>query len=137
MLIPDGDVSGVIATAQFDAGIDIYMGQGGAPEGVLAAAALRCIGGFMQGRLVFRNDEEKSRATRMGVTDFARKYELHDLAQGDVMFAATGVTDGAMLKGVRRFAKGAQTHSIIMRSNTGTVRRIEATHNFARKVSVA
>ena len=133
MLIPDGDVSGVIATAQPDAGIDIYMGQGGAPEGVLAAAALRCVGGFLQGRLVFRNDEEKARAARWGVTDLGRKYELADLAHGDVMFAATGVTDGAMLRGVRRYAGGAATHSIIMRSSTGTVRRIEATHNFTRK----
>lgn len=133
MLIPDGDVSGVIATAQPDAGIDIYMGSGGAPEGVLAAAALRCVGGFLQGRLLFRNDEEKARAARWGVTDLNRKYLLNDLARGDVMFAATGVTDGAMLRGVRRFAGGAMTHSIIMRSSTGTVRRIEATHNFTRK----
>lgn len=133
MLIPDGDVSGVIATAQPDAGIDIYMGSGGAPEGVLAAAALRCVGGFLQGRLLFRNDDEKARATRWGVTDLNRKYLLNDLAHGDVMFAATGVTDGAMLRGVRRYAGGATTHSIIMRSSTGTVRRIEATHNFTRK----
>ncbi len=133
MLIPDGDVSGVIATAQPDAGIDIYMGSGGAPEGVLAAAALRCVGGFLQGRLLFRNDEEKARAARWGVTDLGRKYLLDDLAHGDVMFAATGVTDGAMLRGVRRYAGGAITHSIIMRSSTGTVRRIEATHNFTRK----
>lgn len=133
MLIPDGDVSGVIATAQPDAGIDIYMGSGGAPEGVLAAAALRCVGGFLQGRLLFRNDEEKARAARWGVTDLGRKYLLDDLAHGDVMFAATGVTDGAMLRGVRRYAGGAMTHSIIMRSSTGTVRRIEATHNFTRK----
>jgi fructose-1,6-bisphosphatase II / sedoheptulose-1,7-bisphosphatase len=133
MLISDGDVSGVMATAQPDTGIDIYMGQGGAPEGVLAAAALRCIGGFMQGRLLFRNDEEKARAARWGVTDLNRKYGLTDLAKGDVMFAATGVTDGAMLRGVRRFAGGAHTHSVIMRSKTGTVRHIEATHNFTRK----
>ena len=133
MLIPDGDVSGVIATAQPDAGIDIYMGSGGAPEGVLAAAALRCVGGFLQGRLLFRNDDEKARASRWGVTDLNRKYLLNDLAHGDVMFAATGVTDGAMLRGVRRYAGGATTHSIIMRSSTGTVRRIEATHNFTRK----
>lgn len=136
MLIPDGDVSGVIATAQPDAGIDIYMGSGGAPEGVLAAAALRCVGGFLQGRLLFRNDEEKARAARWGVTDLNRKYQLEDLAHGDVMFAATGVTDGAMLRGVRRFAGGAMTHSIIMRSSTGTVRRIEATHNFTRKGAI-
>lgn len=133
MLIPDGDVSGIIATAEPNAGIDIYMGSGGAPEGVLAAAALRCIGGFMQGRLLFRNDDEKARAKIWGVTDLGKKYGLMDLAKGDVMFAATGVTDGAMLKGVRRFAGGAFTHSVIMRSKTGTVRRIEATHNFLRK----
>lgn len=133
MLISDGDVSGVIATAQPGSGVDIYMGQGGAPEGVLAASALRCMGGFMQGRLIFRNDDEKKRAATWGVTDLARKYALTDLAKGDVMFAATGVTDGAMLRGVRRFAGGAYTHSVIMRSKTGTIRRIEATHNFTRK----
>lgn len=133
MLISDGDVSGVIATAQPDSGVDMYMGTGGAPEGVLAAAALRCIGGFMQGRLVFRNDDEKKRAGRFGISDLSRKYTADEMASGDVMFAATGVTDGAMLRGVRRFAGGAQTHSVIMRSRTGTVRRIEATHNFTRK----
>ncbi len=133
MLISDGDVSGVIATAEPNSGVDIYMGSGGAPEGVLAAAALRCVGGFMQGRLLFRNDDEKSRAAKWGVTDLSRKYSMLDMAKGDVMFAATGVTDGAMLKGVRRFAGGAYTHSVVMRSKTGTVRRIEATHNFTRK----
>lgn len=133
MLIPDGDVSGVIATAEPDSGIDIYMGSGGAPEGVLAAAALRCTGGFIQGRLLFRNDDEKKRADKLGIKDLNRKYNTLDLAKGDVMFAATGVTDGAMLKGVRRFAGGASTHSVIMRSKTGTIRRIEATHNFTRK----
>ena len=133
MLIGDGDVSGVIATSQPNSGVDIYMGSGGAPEGVLAAAALRCIGGQFQGRLMFRNEEEKQRAVRCGVEDFDRKYGLLDLAKGDVMFAATGVTDGSMLKGVRRFAHGASTESIIMRSKTGTVRKIEAHHNFERK----
>jgi fructose-1,6-bisphosphatase II / sedoheptulose-1,7-bisphosphatase len=133
MLINDGDVSGVIATAQPDTGIDIYMGSGGAPEGVLAAAALRSTGGFMQGRLLFRNDDEKARAKKWGVTDLDKKYGLLDLAHGDVMFAATGVTDGAMLRGVRRFKGGAFTHSVIMRSKTGTIRRIEATHNFTLK----
>ncbi|HRJ67415.1 MAG TPA: class II fructose-bisphosphatase [Alphaproteobacteria bacterium] len=133
MLISDGDVSGVIATAEPGSGVDIYMGSGGAPEGVLAAAALRCVGGFMQGRLLFRNDDEKARAARWGVKDLTRKYAMTDLAKGDVMFAATGVTDGAMLKGVRRFAGGAHTHSVVMRSKTGTLRRIEATHNFTRK----
>ncbi|HWE71574.1 MAG TPA: class II fructose-bisphosphatase [Stellaceae bacterium] len=133
MLIGDGDVSGVIATSRPDSGVDIYMGSGGAPEGVLAAAALRCIGGFMQGRLLFRNDDERTRAAKWGVTDLNRKYALLDLAKGDVMFAATGVTSGSMLQGVRRFAGGATTQSIIMRSKTGTVRVIDATHNFNRK----
>ncbi len=130
VLIPDGDVSAVIATAQPESGIDVYLGIGGAPEGVLAAAALRSVGGFMQGRLIFRSDDEKQRAARWGVKDLNRKYGLPDLAHGEVMFAATGVTDGAMLQGVRRFAGGAYTHSVIMRSKTGTIRRIEATHNF-------
>jgi fructose-1,6-bisphosphatase II / sedoheptulose-1,7-bisphosphatase len=133
MLISDGDVSGVIATAGPESGVDIYMGSGGAPEGVLAAAALRCIGGFMQGRLIFRNDDERERAKRCGISDFNRKYGLLDLAKGDVMFAATGVTGGTMLQGVRRFAGGAVTHSMVMRSKTGTVRIIEAQHNFHRK----
>ncbi|MBL8703462.1 MAG: class II fructose-bisphosphatase [Rhodospirillales bacterium] len=132
-LISDGDVSGVIATATPGSGVDIYLGSGGAPEGVLAAAALRCIGGQMQGRLLFRNDDEKGRAKRLGVTDLSRKYSMLDLASGDVMFACTGVTDGPMLKGVRRFAQGASTHSLVMRSKTGTVRTIETTHNFQRK----
>jgi fructose-1,6-bisphosphatase II / sedoheptulose-1,7-bisphosphatase len=133
MLISDGDVSGVIATSRPDSGVDIYMGSGGAPEGVLAAAALRCIGGFMQGRLLFRNDDERGRAAKWGVKDLNRKYALLDLAKGEVMFAATGVTSGSMLQGIRRFAGGATTQSIIMRSKTGTVRVIDATHNFNRK----
>lgn len=132
MLISDGDVSGVIATSQLGTGIDLYVGSGGAPEGVLAAAALRCIGGQFQGRLLFRNDDEKARAAKWGVTDLNKKYSMLDLAKGDVMFAATGVTDGAMLKGVRRYAGGAMTHSVIMRSKSGTVRYIEAHHNFTR-----
>lgn len=135
MLIGDGDVSGVIATSQPTSGVDIYMGSGGAPEGVLAAAALRCIGGQMQARLRFRNDDERGRATRLGITDFDRKYELLDLASGDVMFAATGVTTGTMLKGVRKYPGGADTHSIIMRSKTGTVRTVEAHHDWTRKSS--
>ncbi|MBU6507701.1 MAG: class II fructose-bisphosphatase [Alphaproteobacteria bacterium] len=133
MLISDGDVSGVIATARPDSGVDIYMGSGGAPEGVLAAAALRCIGGFMQGRLLFRNEDEKGRARRLGIDDLNRKYGLEDLAKGDVMFAATGVTTGTMLQGVRRIDHGAVTHSMVMRSKSGTVRMIEAVHNFDRK----
>ncbi|HXP73733.1 MAG TPA: class II fructose-bisphosphatase [Stellaceae bacterium] len=133
MLISDGDVSGVIATSRPASGIDMYMGSGGAPEGVLAAAALRCIGGHMQGRLLFRNDDERGRAKRLGIADFNRKYGLLDLAKGDVMFAATGVTNGTMLQGVRRFPGGAVTHSMVMRSKSGTVRVIEAHHNFERK----
>ena len=126
----------MIATARPDSGIDIYMGIGGAPEGVLAAAALRSIGGQMQGKLHFRNDDEKARAQRMGITNLERVYDLHDLAAGDVMFAATGVTDGTMLRGVRRFAGGVTTHSIMMRSKTGTVRLIETEHYIARKREV-
>jgi len=133
LLISDGDVSGVIATSRADSGIDIYLGSGGAPEGVLAAAALRCIGGQMQGRLLFRNDDEKGRARKLGITDLNRKYGLLELARGDVMFAATGVTDGTMLRGVRRFQGGAATHSMVMRSKTATVRLIEASHHFASK----
>lgn len=133
MLIGDGDVSAVIATSQPEAGIDMYIGIGGAPEGVLAAAALQCIGGQMQGRLVFRNEDEKTRAARAGITDLKRKYSMHDLAHGDVMFAATGVTTGATLRGVRRFPGGAVTHSMVMRSKSGTMRVIEAHHNFRRK----
>jgi len=132
-LIADGDVAGIIATAMPTTGVDMYMGIGGAPEGVLAAAALRSIGGQMQGRLIFSKAEEKARAKRMGIDDLNRKYKLDDLAKGDVMFAATGVTDGSMLRGVRRFAGGAITHSIVMRSKTGTVRLVEAHHNFTRK----
>jgi len=136
VLIGDGDVSGVIATSTGDSGIDIYMGSGGAPEGVLAAAALRCIGGQIQGRLLFRNDDEKGRAKKWGITDLNRKYSMTDMAKGDVMFAATGVTNGSMLKGVRRFGNGAETHSIIMRSKTGTVRWISAHHNFSIKTGL-
>jgi len=127
-LISDGDVAGVIATTDPATSIDIYMGSGGAPEGVLAAAALRCIGGQLQGRLIFRNDDERGRARRLGVTDFNRKYDMTDLAGGDVIFAATGVTDGAMLEGVHRVPGGYTTHSLVMRSHTGTVRWIKTRH---------
>jgi len=130
MLISDGDVSGVIATTQPNSGVDLYIGTGGAPEGVLAAAALRCLGGFMQGRLTVRNDEEKLRAQKYGIQDLERKYNLEDLAHGDVMFAATGVTTGAMLKGIRHFSGGAHSQSMVLRSKTGTVRYIETTHRF-------
>jgi fructose-1,6-bisphosphatase II / sedoheptulose-1,7-bisphosphatase len=135
-LITDGDVAGVIATARADSGIDLYLGIGGAPEGVLAAAALRCIGGQFQGRLFFRNDEERARARRMGITDLERVYALEDLAKGDVMFTATGVTDGTMLKGVKRIGQRITTQSIVMRSKTGTVRIIEAEHNLPRKAEI-
>jgi fructose-1,6-bisphosphatase II / sedoheptulose-1,7-bisphosphatase len=128
-LITDGDVAGVIATTEPQiTGIDIYIGQGGAPEGVLAAAALRCVGGQLQTRLVFRNDAERGRAERLGIRDFHRKYMLNDLASGDVVFAATGVTTGTMLEGVRFEGQYVTTHSIVMRSATKTVRWIKMRH---------
>lgn len=135
MLIGDGDVSAVIATAQHEiSGVDIYMGQGGSPEGVLAAAALQCTGGQMLGKLVFRNDGEKARAEKWGIKDLSKIYTIDDLAFGEnVMFAATGVTDGTMLPGVRRFPGGAKTYSTVMRSKSGTIREITAHHNFKRK----
>ncbi len=133
MLIPDGDVFGVVACSQPEVGIDMYLGSGGAPEGVLAAAALRCIGGQMQGRLMYENDEQIARALEMGITDPQRVYTMVDMAHGDVMFAATGVTTGPMLRGVRWFGGGAVTHSIVMRSKSGTVRYVEGHHNFALK----
>lgn len=127
-LITDGDVAGVIATSDPATGIDIYMGQGGAPEGVLAAAALRCVGGQIQTRLVFKKDDERQRAAKLGITDFNRKYTLMDLASGDVIFAATGVTDGSMLQGVHTDKHYVTTESIVMRSTTGTVRWVKARH---------
>ncbi len=133
MLIGDGDVSGVIMAAQPESGVDIFVGSGGAPEGVLAAAALRCLGGQMQGRLLFEDAAQEARAKAMGVADPKRKYALEEMAKGDVMFAATGVTTGPMLRGVRRFKTGAVTHSLVMRSKSGTVRYVEAHHNFATK----
>ena len=133
MLIPDGDVAGVIATTNPDTGIDIYMGSGGAPEGVLAAAALRCVGGQLQGRLVFRNDDERGRARRWGITDLDRIYDLHDLAKGDVIFAATGVTDGSLLKGVKRRRDGViTTQSVVMRASSGTIRWVSGEHRAHR-----
>ena len=127
-LIPDGDVAGVIVVADPDTGIDIYMGTGGAPEGVLAAAALRCVGGRMQGRLVFRNDDEIARARRWGIEDLDRVYKLEDMARGDCIFAATGVTDGSLLDGVHRRPACTTTESIVMRASTGTVRRVRTEH---------
>ena len=135
MLISDGDVSGVIATTQPTSGVDIYIGIGGAPEGVLAAAAMRCIGGQLQARLHFRNDDDRNRASLHGVDDLHRRYNLDELVGGDVMFAATGITNGAMLRGVRRYSGGATTHSVVMRSRTGTVRWIDSYHDFRRKNS--
>ncbi len=132
-LIGDGDVSAAIACARPNTGVDVLMGSGGAPEGVIAAAALRCIGGDFQGKLLFRNDDEKSRATKMGITDFNRTYKMEDLARGNVMFCATGVTQGPFLNGVRFVKGGAHTHSIVMRSSTGTIRHVEAEHRFDMK----
>jgi fructose-1,6-bisphosphatase II / sedoheptulose-1,7-bisphosphatase len=129
MLIPDGDVAGVIATTNPDTGIDIYMGSGGAPEGVLAAAALRCVGGQMQGKLLFRNEDERSRARRWGIEDLDRIYGLTDMAKGDCIFAATGVTDGSMLKGVKRRKDGSiTTESVVMRASSGTIRWVNGEH---------
>jgi fructose-1,6-bisphosphatase II len=128
-LITDGDVSAAIATCKDITGVDILIGTGGAPEGVIAAAALRCVGGDMQGRLVFRNDDEKRRADKMGIKDLNKVYGINELAGGNVMFCATGVTDGSLLKGVRFSADNrAYTHSLVMRSKTGTMRDIHAEH---------
>jgi len=136
MLISDGDITGVIATAMPDADIDIYLGSGGAPEGVLAAAALRCVGGQMQGRLLYEADEQIERVRAMGHADPKRCFSVEEMAKGDVMFAATGVTSGAMLRGVRRRPGSAVTHSIVMRSHSGTVRFIEGWHNLITKTWV-
>jgi len=132
-LIGDGDVSAAIATCKPDTGVDVLIGTGGAPEGVIAAAALRCVGGDFQGRLKTRNQEEVERARRMGITDINKIYGINELAQGNVMFCATGVTQGPFLDGVRYFGGGAHTHSVVMRSESGTTRYIEATHHFDRK----
>jgi fructose-1,6-bisphosphatase II / sedoheptulose-1,7-bisphosphatase len=128
MLIPDGDVAGAMAVTDPDTTIDIYMGSGGAPEGVLAAAALTCIGGQFQGRLLFRNDDERARAHKWGVTDLDRIYQLEDLVKGDAIFAATGVTDGSLLKGVKRRRTGITTESVVMRASSGTVRWVRGEH---------
>ncbi len=128
-LIPDGDVAGVIAVTNEDTTIDLYMGSGGAPEGVLAAAALRCVGGQIQGRLLFRNDDERARARKWGIEDLDRIYKLDDLAKGDCIFAATGVTDGSLLAGVKRLRNGTMTtESVVMRASSGTVRWVKGEH---------
>lgn len=130
-LIPDGDVAGVIATTDPTTNIDLYMGSGGAPEGVLAAAALRCVGGQFKGRLLFRNDDERARARKWGIEDLDRVYDLKDLAKGDCIFAATGVTDGSLLEGVKRTGKGVMTtESVVMRASSGTVRWVKGEHRF-------
>ena len=128
-LIPDGDVAGVIATTDEDTTIDLYMGSGGAPEGVLAAAALRCVGGQFNGRLLFRNGDGKARARTWGIEDLDRVYLLEDLAKGDCIFAATGVTSGSLLEGVKRRRGGVMTtESVVMRASTGTVRWVKTEH---------
>ncbi|CAN5125729.1 class II fructose-bisphosphatase [soil metagenome] len=129
MLIGDGDVAGVIATTDPDTTIDIYMGSGGAPEGVLAAAALRCVGGQFKGKLIFRNDDEKARAKKWGITDLDYIYDLTELAKGDCIFAATGVTDGSLLAGVKKLKGGMMTtESVVMRASSGTVRWVKGEH---------
>ena len=136
-LIQDGDVSGVIAATQPEAGVDIFLGIGGAPQGVLAAAALRGVGGQMQGRLVFRNNDQRTEAQRLGIEDLERKYATEDMASGNVTFAATGVTYSDMLEGVRHVPGGAITHSMVLRSTTGTLRFIEGHHDFIRGTAKA
>ena len=128
VLSPDGDVAGVIAVTNPETTIDIYMGAGGAPEGVLAAAALRCVGGQFEGRLLFRNDDEKARAKKWGVEDLNRIYKLGDLVKGDAIFAATGVTDGSLLQGVKRRKDCMTTESVVMRASSGTVRWVRGEH---------
>ena len=128
VLIPDGDVAGVIMTTQADNPVDIYLGVGGAPEGVLAAAALQCIGGQMQARLVINNDDERSRAQKIGIKDLDKKYNLNELAHGDIIFSATGVTEGTMVRGVRSIDNNHITHSLVLRSNDSSTQYIETYH---------
>ena len=129
-LIGDGDVSAAIATCKENSGVDVLMGIGGSPEGVIAAAALRCVGGDFKGRLVYRNEADRERSTRMGIEDLDKIYNIEELASGQVMFSATGVTQGTFLKGVQFMSDGAKTHSVVMRSESGTVRYIETEHRF-------
>ncbi|MBB4614500.1 class II fructose-bisphosphatase [Novosphingobium taihuense] len=132
-LIPDGDVAGVIAVTNEDTGVDMYMGTGGAPEGVLAAAALRCVGGQFKGRLLFRNEDEKARARKWGIEDLNKQYDLIELAKGDCIFAATGVTDGSLLAGVKVHKNGTMTtESVVMRASSGTVRWVKGEHRKGR-----
>ena len=131
-LIPDGDVQGVIMTSQKDINVDIYFGTGGAPEGVLAAAALQCIGGQIQTRLVIRNDDEKKRAKKLGITDLEKKYNIDDLATGDIVFVATGVTEGTMVQGVKKLGNLYTTHSIVLRSDENTTQYIKTQHTNIR-----
>ncbi|MEG3181097.1 class II fructose-bisphosphatase [Sphingomonas sp. LT1P40] len=131
VLIGDGDVAGVIATTDPDTTIDVYMGSGGAPEGVLACAALRCVGGQFKGRLLFRNDDERGRARKWGITDLDKQYDLSELAKGDCIFAATGVTDGSLLAGVKRMKGKMTTESVVMRASSGTVRWVKGEHRTA------
>ena len=128
MLIGDGDVAGVIATADPETTIDVYMGSGGAPEGVLACAALRCVGGQFKGRLLFRNDDERARARKWGIDDLDKQYDLKEVARGDCIFAATGVTDGSLLEGVKRRKGKMTTESVVMRASSGTVRWVKGEH---------
>jgi len=132
-LIGDGDVAGAINTCLPESGVDVLMGTGGAPEGVISAAALRCLGGDMQGRLAWRNEQERDRARAMGMKDLDEVLTAEAMAGGEVMFAATGVTNGDFLRGVRFTGRGATTHSLVMRSRTGTTRYIETVHHFQQK----
>ena len=129
-MIDDGDVSAVISSVLISSSIDMYYGIGGAPEGVLAAAALQCIGGNLEGQLLFNNEDEIKRGQKIGIKDHNKIYQLNDLATGDIVFSATGVTDGTMLKGIKITKNSAETHSIVMRSKTGTIRHINGEHNF-------
>ncbi|PIP92452.1 MAG: fructose-bisphosphatase class II [Bdellovibrio sp. CG12_big_fil_rev_8_21_14_0_65_39_13] len=132
-LIGDGDIAASMACCDPESGVDMLLGTGGAPEGVITAAALRCLGGDFQGRLKTRSDLEVERAYKMGIKDIHKLYQIHELAKGNVMFVATGVTDGPLLDGVRFRPWGATTHSIVMRSQSGTIRRIQAEHHFDTK----
>lgn len=136
-LISDGDVAPAVASAIEGSGVDMMLGVGGAPEGVLTAAAIKCLGGFMQGRLVFMSEEERNRSRKMGITDFDKIYSTEEMAKGNVFFAATGVTNGDLVRGVRYFSGGAKTHTVVMRSKTRTIRFLETIHYFDHKPGYA